>query len=198
MYWNSFPDTIAIHFDAEGKPNGFAEKATGLLLIPGMNIGIYLLMVALPFIDPLKSNYNLFRDKFLVIRMSIHAFLAFMFFVIALFALGYQFNMMLIVFYGVLVLLMVLGNNMGSVRPNYFIGVRTPWTLADAENWRKTHRLTAKLWVYASIFMMVVLQFFSNPVFPFMIFAIVIILIPVAYSYFLFKKNPSSESKVHN
>lgn len=192
IFWNSFPETIAIHFDATGKPNGFAEKGIGLLMIPAINIGVYLLMLALPFIDPLRSNYALFIDKFAIIRLVIHAFLTFMFFVIAFLGLGYQFNMMLIVLYGVLAMFMVLGNYMGTIRPNFFIGVRTPWTLSNTETWRKTHRLTARLWVFTSILMMIVLPMFNNPILPFIAFAVIIVVVPIMYSYLEFKKVENS------
>ena len=92
---------------------------------------------------------------------------------------------------GVLILFMVLGNYFGKLRPNYFVGIRTPWTLENETVWLKTHRLGGKVWVYGSLIMLIAK--FLLPMEPFFIFifigfTLIIALIPIVYSYLLYKK----------
>lgn len=188
IYWDKFPDQIPTHFGMDGQPNDYSGKAFGLLMLPLMNIGMYLLFMILPKIDPSAKNYKLFADKYKIIQLILYVFFTFMFFIIAFYSLGYKINISMVTLYGVLALFLLLGNYMGNVRHNYFIGVRTPWTLANEEVWTKTHRLTAKLWVALSLIMMVLLPFLSNPDTGFMVFVLVASMIPIVYSYILFKK----------
>ena len=188
VYWDKFPDQIAIHFNMSGEPNGYGGKIEGLFLMPVINIGMYFLFIVLPKIDPRKANYALFADKYRIIRIVLHVFFTFSFFVNSFYALGYHFNMGLIVLYGVLGLFLVLGNYMGNVRPNFFVGVRTPWTLSNEEVWVKTHRLTAKVWVVGSLAMMIVLPFVPHLETMFLIFIAIICVVPIAYSYIIYKK----------
>lgn len=194
IFWDRFPDQIATHFDMNGKPNGWSDKSTGLFLMSGLNVGMYFLFLVLPKIDPKKAKFALFMDKYQIIRLVLHTFFTFIFFITTLPALGLNFNNALWVLYGVLVLFLLLGNYMGNVRHNYFVGVRTPWTLANEEVWTKTHRLTAKLWVYATLVMMVVLPFVPNPEIIFLPYVILISVIPIVYSYVIFKKINTHEN----
>ena len=190
MFWSKFPDQVTTHFGFDGKPDDYKGKVFGLLFLPSINVCMYFFYKALPIIDPSRKNYGLFQDKFKIIRMTLHAFLAFVFFVTALYALGHKFNITMLIYYGVLVLLLVMGNYMGNIRHNYFIGVRTPWTLSNEEVWTKTHRLTAKLWVGGALLTMITLPFLSEEFASafFMGFVIIISVIPIVYSYLLHRK----------
>lgn len=189
FYWNQFPEQIPIHFNHSGKPDNYGDKWWSLLLFPVINAAVYLLFRILPYIDPAKRNYALFLSKFRIIQLTIHAFLTFIFFLIAFYALGVHMNMEKVVLYAVMTLFLILGNYMGNIRQNYFIGIRTPWTLANETVWIKTHRLSAKLWVYATLIMMVVVAFLEHPYNVFIAYVLIIALIPTAYSYILFRKN---------
>lgn len=186
VYWDQFPEMIPTHFGMNGQPDDYSGKVFGLLLLPGINTAMYFLFMLLPKIDPSGKNYKLFSDKYFIIRLVLHVFFTFLFFVIAFYSLGYAFNISLFIMYGMLLLFLLLGNYMGNVRHNYFIGVRTPWTLANEEVWTKTHRLTAKLWVFSSILMMALLPLLPEEAFG--IFILAISLIPIVYSFILFKK----------
>jgi uncharacterized membrane protein len=188
IYWDKFPDQIPTHFGMDGKPNGYSEKGQGLFLMSGINVLMYLLFLVLPKIDPSRANYALFSDKYRIIRLLLHIFLTFSFFLSALYALGWDFDISLFVLYGLLVLFLLLGNYIGTVRHNYFVGVRTPWTLSNEMVWTKTHRLTAKLWVFTSLITMAALPFVSDKDVFFGIYLAVITVIPIVYSYLLFRK----------
>ena len=190
-FWSRFPDRIPTHFGLDGKPDDYSGKALGLLMLPAINVLIYLLLLALPKIDPLKKNYLLFAGKLRIIGLILHAFFSFIFFITAFYSLGYQFNLSLLMLYGLLVFLLLLGNYMGNVRHNFFIGVRTPWTLSSEQVWVRTHRLTARIWVFGSLLMMALLPFLPQPEYALLPFLLIISLVPVIYSYIIFKKlNP--------
>jgi uncharacterized membrane protein len=186
--WNDFPNSIPIHFNLNGEPDRYSGRAVGLLMLPVLNIGLYFLFLVIPQIDPSKKNYEKFAGVFKTIRTSIHVFLTFVFGIIAAFSLGFQFNISLLIVYGILLLFLVIGNYLGSVQHNYFIGIRTPWTLANDQVWRKTHRLTAKLWVSSSIIMMILLPFISRLEIAVPVFIGIIGVIPTIYSYTIFRK----------
>lgn len=194
-FWDKFPDQIATHFDMDGKPNDYSSKVTGLILFPGINILMYFIFIVLPKIDPSRKNYGLFQDKFKIIRVLLHALLSFITMVTVFYSLGYSFNLSFAIFYGLLSFFLVMGNYMGNVRHNYFIGVRTPWTLANEEVWTKTHRLTAKIWVAGSLLMMISLPFIPKEICGpvFFGFLAIISLVPIIYSYLEFRKTTNHE-----
>ena len=92
------------------------------------------------------------------------------------------------------ILIAITGNYMNSIKPNYFIGIRTPWTLEDSEVWKKTHRFASKLWIVGGVLMTVsaFIPFLKGS--PFFILGAVLILagIPFIYSYQLFNKLKNS------
>lgn len=131
FFWSAFPDRVAIHFDIEGNPNGYAGKFGGLVVPVLLNVALYALLVSLPRIDPTYKNYSLFEGPFRIIRLFTHLLLTLVCGVIYAYGLGYRFNMTMYIIYGLPVFFMILGNYMGTVRPNYFVGIRTPWTLTN-------------------------------------------------------------------
>jgi len=82
-----------------------------------------------------------------------------------------------------------LGNVMHSIKPNYFVGIRTPWTLENDETWRATHRLAGKLWFTGGIIIAVAMLVMHPPanVFAFFSITAILVLVPVIYSYRYFK-----------
>jgi uncharacterized membrane protein len=194
-FWDKFPDQIATHFDMDGNPNDYSSKVVGLFLLPGINILMYFFFIILPIIDPSRKNYGLFLDKFKIIRTLFHALFSFVTMLSIFYSLGYQFNFSFVTLYGLLVFFLVMGNYMGNVRHNYFIGVRTPWTLSNETVWVKTHRFTAKLWVGGSLITMAVLPFLPKDITGkvFMVFIVIVSALPIIYSYLEFKKTKKDE-----
>jgi uncharacterized membrane protein len=82
----------------------------------------------------------------------------------------------------------LIGNYMGNIRQNYFIGIKVPWTLNNEENWNKTHRMAGKLWVVGGIAGIICIMIFKNIGFVFTGIMIPIVLIPIVYSYLLYVK----------
>lgn len=190
IFWNQFPDKFPTHFNFKGEVDDYSDKTQGLFLLPGINLLMYFIFILLPVIDPSRKNYGLFQDKFKIIRLVLHLFFAFIFFLNSFYALGYNVNISQLIIYGILILLLIIGNYLGNVRHNYFIGIRTPWTLANEEVWTKTHRLAAKTWVSASLITMAVMPFLPDDIreFIFLTYLAVIAIVPIVYSYVVFRK----------
>lgn len=194
--WNSFPEEVPIHFNLYGTPDRYAEKVFGLLLFPLLNIVLYGFLQIIPMIDPKRSNFHLFEGRYRIIRAVVHLLLMFVFFLIALFSLGYTFDITIFVTYALVLMLLVFGNYMSNIKPNYFIGIRTPWTLNNEVVWKKTHRLTGKLWVFSSVGTMVILPFVPSPLIVFLALVAVISIIPIVYSYTVHKNLSNTEHEM--
>lgn len=191
FFWDRFPQQIPTHWNLKGQVDDYSSKTFGLLLAPVMNVFICCLFFVLPKIDPRGKNYDLFKGPFKIVRISITLFVAAIFFVIAFVGLGHKLSVAKISLCGVILLMLVMGNYIGNVKPNWFVGIRTPWTLDNPEVWRKTHRMAGKLWVASSAVMLLLGIIVPIGVFGVLFFIYIITfiaLIPAVYSYLLFRR----------
>jgi uncharacterized membrane protein len=186
--WAKFPEEVPIHFGLDGQPDDFASKWIGLVAIPASNIGLYFLILLLPKLDPKGRNYALFEGKWRSFRLIIHSLFSFFTLVTALYSLGYEIEIGKWVPVGLAFLFLFLGNLLGTVRPNYFVGIKTPWTLHDETVWVSTHRMAARLWVYLSVLAIPMLLIFPSNPYIFGTYMALLLIPPVVYSYLAFKK----------
>lgn len=145
------PEQVASHWNYRGEVDGYSSRNWGAFGIPLLTAGIYLGMLLLPLIDPSRQNYEKFAGAYRVIKAMLVIFMTGLHLVVILNALGFQVQVDKVVMGGVSLLILIIGNFMGQFRHNYFIGIKTPWTLASEVVWRKTHRLGGRLWVAAGI-----------------------------------------------
>lgn len=183
------PDKIPTHWNIHGEVDGWSSKAFGVYFFPLLNLFFYPLMIFLPLIDPRRKNYTYFSKPYKIIRIVLHIFLAAIYIVTLLVALGYPLRVDFIVRFSISLLFIIIGNYMGKFKHNYFVGIKTPWTLANEEVWVKTHRFGAPLWVAVG-FLGMVLSFFQQPWASYLTFGgiLVIATVPVIYSYLLYRK----------
>lgn len=147
--WAWSPNRIPVHWDVAGQVDRYGSKAEGLLGIPLLAAGVYLLMLLLPRVDPGRANYDRFAGAYLVIRTAIITLLALLYGIVHLWIRGRQVDMAAVVPLLVGGLLVVVGSLMGKIRPNWFVGIRTPWTLSSQTAWSKTHRVGG--WVFVGM-----------------------------------------------
>jgi uncharacterized membrane protein len=145
--WPHVPDRLPVHWNLQGEVDRWGGKFEGLFLLPLITLGLYLLLLIVPLLDPGRRNYQNFAKAYGVIRIAMVLFMAFLYGMTILAAFGYEFNSTTVVLGAMSVLFVVLGNFMGKIRPNWFVGVRTPWTLSSKLSWDKTHRLAGWLFV---------------------------------------------------
>ena len=141
------PETIPTHWDFSGHPNGWSSRFWGAWLIPIFLLGMWALVRILPRIDPRGSNYAKFGGAFEAIIDTIMLFMLALHIVALRAALGHPMQMQRILPIGVGVVLIVIGNLLPRARPNWFVGIRTPWTLSSDRVWEKTHRFGGRVFV---------------------------------------------------
>lgn len=188
-YYPQLPDRLPTHWDIYGNIDGYSGKAFAVWFFPLLNLGLYFLMVLAPKIDPRRENYKRFAGAYRLVRLFLIIFLSGLNLVTLMAGLGYSIKVDLLVKLGVSLLFLIMGNVMGKFQHNYFVGIRTPWTLANEEVWRKTHRFSAKLWVASGI-ACVILTVLGTIWANYLFFALVVImcLLPLIMSYLFFRQ----------
>lgn len=140
MAWSHVDGPVPIHWNASGEVDGYGGRFEALLLLPLIAVGLYGLLAVLPKVDPAGANYESFAGAYAWIRLGTTAFMAVIHgFVIAT-ALGAGIDLFFVFPLAAGALFLLLGNVMGKIRPNFFAGIRTPWTLASTKSWSVTHR----------------------------------------------------------
>lgn len=138
--WPFADDSIPVHWNAGGEIDRYGGKFEGLLLLPLIAAGVALLLAAVPRIDPARANYASFAGTYSLIRGGVLVFLGAVHAMLVATALGADIDTSRIIYLAVGALFVLLGNVMAKIRPNYFAGIRTPWTLSSARSWTATHR----------------------------------------------------------
>jgi uncharacterized membrane protein len=194
--YSGLPQTIPIHFDMNGKPNGYGDKNMLwflVLFLSALSAGMYLLIKNLPKIDP-KKTAGQSPELYNKIAIILVIFLCALNIAIVYASVNGSFNMNNILLPLLGLLFLVLGNYMHSIKPNYFVGFRLPWTLENEDNWRKTHQLVGKLWVAGGLAITIsTLLLPANIGFIFFgAIMLIITIIPIVFSYRYFKKNQTN------
>ncbi len=193
--WAELPDRVPQHWNARGEVDRYGPKAS-LLLVPFITWFVLGIFWAVPYLDP-KKNTPKFEKVIDRIALGLAVFMLAIFSMVIIASLGTQIDVGNFVILAVLGLFLFLGNLFGKLRPNYFIGIRTPWTLESESNWRKTHRLSSYIWVGGSLLMILLKFFISSEQFllPFFVFVGLITLVPIAYSFWLFKQDQKEKTQ---
>lgn len=187
--WNVLPAEVPIHWNAIGEIDGWGNKKT-LILIPFLlPLLVYAIFSIMPKIDP-KKKIDATSKKFYNIKFLLTLFMS----VLALFILYSSKNQsftnpnILTILIGVF--FVVLGNYMKTIKANYFIGIRTPWTLENETVWKKTHKLAGKYWFFGGL-LIIILSLVLEKELNFKVFiaiTLVISILPIVYSFIVYKK----------
>ena|SRR5690242_16023564 len=187
----TLPPKVPTHFGINGQPNDYSNRSflwVTTSILAGISIFVYLLIRFLPRIDPKKkAKYSATVFNKIAVAIVLLMSLIGCYSIYAAIARSFQLRGFLPVILGIFFAFM--GNLMHSIKPNYFVGIRTPWTLENEETWRKTHQLGGKLWFVGGI-LIAITGFLVPPraeVFVMMSILIVIVLWPVIFSYTYFK-----------
>jgi len=187
--WKTLPELVPTHFDLLGNPNGWSDKNGLILLIGGMGIGTYILMLLIPKFDP-KKKIEQMGDKYYSLRLLLTIFMSLLSIYILYAGNGSKINPNLVIAL-IGALYAILGNYFQTLKPNYFIGIRTPWTLENEQIWKKTHRLAGRLWIAGGL-LTIIISFLINSNLVLLIFfgiiTTIIVLVPLVFSYTEFQK----------
>lgn len=189
LLWNQLPDQMASHWNANDEVDGTMPKFWGVSMMPLITLGMLVLFLVLPNADPLKANIAQFRESFNLFILVIVAFMLYVHGLTLAWSLGYQdFRMSAAMLPFMGVLFIAVGWMLKKAKRNFFIGIRTPWTLSSDTVWDKTHRLGSSLFM-ASGALAIVGGFFGGMAAFWLTFIPLIgsSLFLVVYSYVLYR-----------
>lgn len=182
------PEVIATHWGVNGEVNGTGGKITQLI-IAALPLVMYALMVWLPRIDPRRENYILHNKAYTVTQEVLVLFFIGLNWATIAYNLGVPLDIQKCIVIPLGILIAVIGNYMSQIRPNYFFGIKTPWTLANEDVWRKTHRLGGYLFTASGVVISVSAFLTGTASFVLTMTALLAAsLVPVIYSYLIFRK----------
>jgi uncharacterized membrane protein len=191
LIWPTAPDRFPVHWGVSGQVDRYGGRFEGLLLLPLLGVLLYLLMLFLPRLDPGRLNYPRFAGAYYTIRATVIAMLALLYTVMLLAAKGVPVDMPRFAGLTIGALFFVLGNVMGKIRPNWFFGVRTPWTLSSKRSWTRTHRLAGWVFVVGGIALMAAGVIRTSLAMG-VAYAILMtgVAVTIVYSYFVWRSDP--------
>ncbi|MDD5931093.1 MAG: SdpI family protein [Oscillospiraceae bacterium] len=191
LLWSRLPDTIATHFDIAGEPNGWSSKAFAVFAIPGFLVVCQLLCTFGTMTDPRKKNIQ--QKMFRLVLWICPVISVLICSCMYLYALGYGVDMGRICGLLVGMLFIIIGNYLPKCRQTYTMGVKTPWTLADEENWNHTHRFGGRLWMAAGVvFLALTMLGAMNTVWT-LVMILVVALLPALYSFLYYLRHQQED-----
>ena len=182
------PEKMASHWNTKGEVDGYMSKFWGLFLMPIILLGLFLLFILIPKIDPLKENIAKFRKYFDGFIVLITLFLFYIYLLTIAWNLGKRFNMGQMMMPALGMLFYYCGILTENAKRNWFIGIKTPWTLSSERVWNKTHKIGGKLFKAAGLIAFLGI-FFPNYAFYFILVpALLVAFYTIIYSYFEYQK----------
>ncbi|MCC7119476.1 MAG: SdpI family protein [Anaerolineales bacterium] len=193
--WNRLPDLMASHWNADDQVNGYLSKFWGVFFTPLVALGLLGLFLVIPKIDPQKANIAGFRETFNLFTLFLMAFLAYLHALTLIWNLGYaHFKISAAMLPLVGLLFMMLGLLLRKAKRNFFIGIRTPWTLSSDSVWDQTHQTGSILFMLSGA-LSCAGGFFGGATALWLTLAPLFgsTLFLVAYSYFLYRRETQAK-----
>ncbi len=186
--YSSMPEKMASHWNAQGEVDEYMEKSLAIFLFPSVTLPIFLLLIFIPRIDPLKKNIEKFREHYDIFIVIFVLYMSYIHTLTILWNFGYKFDMLQLMAPAFAALFYYAGVMMENSKMNWFIGIRTPWTLSNEVVWNKTHKMAGKWFkvvgviaVFGALTKIYAIYLLVGPV-------VAVSLYAVAYSYFEYQK----------
>jgi len=187
-FYPQMPEKIASHWNAQGQVDGYMSKFWGLFLMPLLSMMLFLLFIAIPKIDPLKHNIEKFREYYDGFVVLIIVYLFYVYLLTIFWNIGIRFNMVQPLAPAMGILFYYIGILIENAKRNWFIGIRTPWTLSSEKVWEKTHKIGGKLFKIAGIIAFIGVFFQRYVLFFILVPIILVAAYTIVYSYFEYQK----------
>ncbi len=192
IIWKNIPQTVPMNFDLKGNVDRVGSKNELLVLVlalAGINAIVYLIIANIYKIDPKKyAAQNKERIERIAFYVSLYLSAIWIMLIYEIAHNNVSMTMKF-VFIAMGLLFALLGNNMYNIRPNYFAGLRLPWTLENEDNWRKPHQFAGRLWFFGGLAFAAAAFLLSNEWVRYIGAAVlaILIIVPVFYSYKLYR-----------
>jgi len=144
FYWH-WPSIVISHWNFSGQPDGYAPKTFMAFFFPILLLVMYLLFLIFPYLDPQKKRYQEFAPTYHLFKSLIMLVLFIVYILAGLYNLGYQINIAYTISLVIGLMMIVMGKYLDRIKFNWFMGIRTPWTLSSENVWNRTHRLGGRL-----------------------------------------------------
>jgi len=186
--WNKLPARIPIHWNLRGDVDRWASsKSIEIFLLPLIALAVVALLRVLPRLDPklraMLQESERMHATLQVMRLALAAFFGALFSIQIATTLSYPLAGGRAMIWCTLVLLAIMGNYLGNLRPNYFIGIRTPWTLESPATWRATHRLGGRLMFFGALLLLAAEFFLSPSAFGYLFVTLILLLAAWSFLY---------------
>lgn len=187
--WNQLPERVPMHWNIKGEIDRYGEKMELIIIPILLPLLVYIIFLVIPKIDP-KNKLNKMGNKLQTIKVLLTTLMSILALFIIYSAKNESFTNPNYIVLSIGVLYIILGNYFKTIKANYFIGIRTPWTLENETVWKKTHKLGGKLWFVGGIIVVLTSLILDKEpnVTVFLIITGIITIIPIVYSYIIFKK----------
>lgn len=194
-FYSNFPLQVATHWNISGEVDGYSSRGIAAFLLPSMMLGMYLILLFAPYLDPGKAQYSDFSLFYHRLKDLIITFLFILSLLLGFNGLGYTMNIGVLVPIMVGALLAGIGSLLDKIKINCFVGVRTPWTMSSPAVWEKTHAVSGRIFFLAGalIAATVLVAEIWKIIFFFSAVILMIFILP-AYSYFLYVKEKDQSS----
>ena len=186
--WNALPEKVPLHWNFKGEIDGWGNKDQLVLIILVLPVFVYIILQFIPLLDPKKKiekmGNRFHQIKFLVVlTMSLLA-------IFILYTVQNQSGSNMKILFALIGFLIVgLGNYFPTLKPNYFIGIKTPWTLESETVWKETHKMGGRLWFFGGVFMILLVLVLPEEL-SFIVFmsgVALLTIVPVVFSYSRYK-----------
>ena len=191
LAWPNAPDRFPMHWNLHGEVDRWGGRFEGLFVLPLIALATSLLLRFLPRVDPGRANYDNFAGAWATMRVTVAAILTVVYGIVQVAARGRAIEVRTVMPLAIGALFVVLGNLLGKLRPNWFFGIRTPWTLSSAESWNRTHR--AGGWVFIGLGLLMIVSGLLAPGRSILIVVALVLLATfglAVYSYVVWRRDP--------
>jgi len=181
------PDLVPSHWNSQGQIDSWSSKNFLVFFMPLLALAIYLLMTFMPRIDPLRKNYEKFSKVYFLFKVLLSLFFIALYLFMLAAAFGFKMNIIYFILPVFSLFFIAIGVMLPKIKRNWFIGIRTPWTIHSDAVWNDTHSFSSKIFVISGIISFLGIFF---PKYAFAVFMTAILtaaIISIVYSYFSFK-----------
>lgn len=188
LLFDRLPAEMPVHWNTAGEVDSYMPKMKAILLFPAITFVIILLFPLLRKIDPRKDKYILFERPWIVLQTTFVLFFAYIYFITLYITFHPEQSVEIFILAGIGVLFILIGNYLGKIRQNYFIGIKTPWTLNNEEVWNKTHRLAGWCFVVGGLLILINAFLGLSLMIVTLIVTAFVVIVPIVYSYLIYQK----------